>query len=140
MTAYLLDTNVLSELIRPKPAKSVEHFLANERNLWLSVASLHEFTYGAELLADTAKRARLLNWTNTIEERFKYKLIAIDTTVAHQAGRLRATAQSQGRTSGVIDALIGACAISRGLTLATRNTKDFVLFGIPLFDPWQQSH
>ncbi len=140
MTAYLLDTNVISELVRPRPAARVERFLASEHDLWLSVASLHEFTYGAELLADGAKRARLLNWINTIEERFKFKLIAIDATVAHQAGRLRATAQSQGYTCGVIDALIGACALSRGLTLATRNTKDFIHFGIRLFDPWRDSN
>ena len=139
MTAYLLDTNVLSELIRPKPAANVESFALDERDLWLSVASIQELTYGAELVADATKRARLLNWISTIEEQFKYKLIAIDAVVAHQAARLRASVQSQGRTCGVMDAMIGACALSRGLTLATRNTKDFLLFGIPLFDPWQKS-
>ena len=137
MTGYLLDTKVVSELIRPKPDKRVTTFVLQQQELWLSVVSLHELTYGAELIADTARRARLMNWIGTVEDKFVHRLIDIDATIAHRAGRLRASAQSQGRVCSALDALIAACALSSGLTLATRNTKDFLSLDIPLHDPWQ---
>ena len=62
MTAWLIDTNVLSESIRPRPSPLVQAFLARETDLWLSVMTLHEIAYGAERSSDPVKKQQLLSW------------------------------------------------------------------------------
>ncbi|WP_158596054.1 type II toxin-antitoxin system VapC family toxin [Oleomonas cavernae] len=133
----LVDTNVVSELVRPRPSPSVVAYLRNQTDLWLSVISLHELTYGAERAPDPVQRSKLLVWTAQISARFGPRIIDLDRHLAEAAGRLRAAADAQGRPADPLDALIAATAISRGLAVATRNTKDFEVFGVTLHNPWQ---
>ena len=136
MTAFLIDTNVLSELVRPSPDHEVMTFLAVESDLWLSVVTLHELTCGAERIKDLARRHRLAAWIETIKVRFKERVVAIDAPISEQAGRARAKAAAQGRGVDALDALIAATAQTRSLTLATRNVRDFEALDINVVDPW----
>ena len=136
MATYLLDTNVLSEMTRPRPDAKVVEFFAQESDLWLSVISFDEFRFGAEIARDTAKRMKLDIWISELADQFKSRCITVDRQVAEQSGRLRAIAQAKGRGCDPVDALIAASAMSRNLILATRNIKDFEHFGVRLMNPW----
>ena len=136
MATYLLDTNVLSEMTRPRPDAKVVEFFAQESDLWLSAISFDEFRFGAEIARDTAKRMKLDIWIAELADQFKSRCITVDRQVAEQSGRLRAIAQAKGRGCDPVDALIAASAMSRNLILATRNIKDFEHFGVRLMNPW----
>ena len=97
MTAFLLDTNVVSELVRPAPNPGVLRFLSNEGDFWLSVITLHELAYGAALIRDSVRRTRIEGWIEAIKSRFAGRLIAIDGPIAEWAGRARAAAAANGR-------------------------------------------
>jgi len=136
MASYLLDTNVLSEAVRPKPSKNVLSFLFAETDLWLSVVVLHEIAYGAARVADRDRQVGLQVWIDSIKVRFRSRIINVDEGIAEIAGRLRGLAVLRGRTLDALDSLLAATAITRSLTLATRNTKDFEYLNIALHDPW----
>ena len=136
MTAFLIDTNVASELVRPSPDQRVMRFLSIERDLWLSVVTLHELTYGAELVKDMVRRHRLTTWIEALKLRFKERLIVTDAAIAEQAGRARANAAAQGLAVDPLDALIAATAQLRLMTLATRNVRDFAAFDVRIYNPW----
>ena len=136
MSGFLIDTNVISELARPKPAPGVIAFFQRETNFWLSVITLHELAYGAERVPDPARKTKLLAWIAEINAEFGSRILPLDTETAENAGRLRALANAQGRPAEPLDALIAATALSHGSTLVTRNTKDFAVFAIRLVNPW----
>jgi toxin FitB len=136
MASYLLDTNVLSEIIRPQPSASVLSFLSSSEDLWLSVVGLHEISYGATSLADPGKRVRLEAWLESVKAQYKGRIIGVDETIAETAGRLRGYASSRGRALAPLDSLIVATAMTRSYVLATRNTRDFDYLETDLYDPW----
>jgi toxin FitB len=138
MTAkgVLLDTNVLSELVRGRPNPTVISFVTHLPAPWISVLTLHELVYGAERLADPLQRERLLTWIDTIRIRFAARTLSVDADIADIAGRLRAAAERGGRRVDVVDALLGASALSRGLAVATRNVRDFEVLQVATVDPW----
>ena len=136
MTGYLVDTIVLSELVRPVPEPRVAALLTRERDLWLSVVTLHELVYGAEQIAEPARRGRLSGWIETVKFRFGARIVAVDEAVAEQAGRMRAGAAAVGRTADPLDVLVAATARVRSMTLATRNVKDFAALDVIVFNPW----
>jgi predicted nucleic acid-binding protein len=137
VTGTLLDTNVLSELVRPQPDERVVTFVREHGNVWLSVIVLHELTYGAERATSPVRRARLLDWISSMRTQFAARIIHLDEGIAETAGRMRACSEASGRPSGPLDAFIAASAGQRGLSLATRNTKDFETFGVELVNPWE---
>ena len=136
MTAFLLDTNVVSELVRPAPNPGVLRFLSNEGDFWLSVITLHELAYGAALIRDSVRRTRIEGWIEAIKSRFAGRLIGIDGPIAEWAGRARAAAAANGRVITPLDSLIGATAQIRALTVATRNTRDFEPLAVVAVNPW----
>ena len=137
MAGFLLDTNVISKLTRPRPHGGVLRFLDRESDLWLSAITMHELAYGAERADGAAKKARLEAWLAGVKAQFGPRVIAVTSADAELAGRLRAASELQGRECDALDALIAAAAISRGLTLVTRNIKDFQLSGAALLNPWK---
>ena len=138
--SYLLDTNVVSEWVKPEPAHSVVAWLADvdEDEVFLSVISLAELRRGVELLAAGRRRQRLEKWlSEDLADRFRGRILSIDVLVADAWGRITARATHAGRTVGSMDALVAATAEVHGLALVTQNTKDFGHLGISVFNPWE---
>jgi predicted nucleic acid-binding protein len=135
-SATLLDTNVLSELVKPVPNPNVSAFVAAQTDPLISVLTLHELTWGAERAPDPARRAKLIAWLAALRAQFAGRLVDVDVDVAEHRGRLRAAAAAQGHPVEAIDALIAASALARGAVVATRNVKDFVPLGVSVVDPW----
>jgi toxin FitB len=136
MKGFLLDTNVISETRKTRPDGGVIAFLtaADAGELFLSVLTLGELRKGvaAKVRTDPLAAKQLAAWVDGVETGFTDRLLPIDVATASRWGEL-----SAGRTLRVIDTLIAASAVSRGLTLVTRNTADFAATGVPLVDPWQ---
>ena len=133
---YLLDTNFISETCKIRADAGVMAFLAaaDAAGLFLSVLTLGELRKGVEAKRRTgsAMAARLGVWVDGIETTFADRVLPLDAAAARLWGELTA-----GRSLPVIDTLIAATAITRGLTLVTRNTGDVASTGVPLVDPWQ---
>ena len=136
MSQVLLDTNVLSELVRARPQPQVVAFVRAQSDPLISALTIHEIAYGAERAPDPARRAKLVAWVAQIRRQFAGRIVAIDADIAEQAGRLRAAAAAQGASTDPVDALIAACAVARAASVATRNTRDFEAYGVGLIDPW----
>lgn len=136
MKSLLLDTNVLSELARPRPDPQVVEFLM-ETVGFLSVVTLHELRHGAELVKDTRKRGKLLKWIEGIRTNYAKNILPVTAEIAEAAAQMRAKAQQSGKVLHIEDALIAATALIHSLQLATRNTRDFEITGLQVTDPWQ---
>jgi toxin FitB len=133
---YLLDTNLISETRKLRADAGVMAFLAaaDSTGLFLSVLTLGELRKGVEAKRrnDAVTAARIESWVDDIETTFTDRVLPVDVAAARLWGELSAR-----RSLPVIDTLIAATAITRGLTLVTRNTRDVAATGVPLFDPWQ---
>ena len=136
MAKILLDTNVLSELVRPKPEAKIQAFIRAQTDPIISALTIHELVFGAERASDPARRTKLLSWITGIRSQFAGRIVDVDAAIAEQAGRLRAGAANQGANTDPMDALIAACAASKGATIATRNVRDFAPLGVTIIDPW----
>lgn len=135
----LLDTNVLSEYRKPISNAGVIQFLRELefRSAYLSVVTLSEIRFGAERLPPGKRRQDLehwLEWDVTLD--FRDRIIGIHESVALNAGRIRASAFKAIRPMGVMDAFIAATAEVHGLTVVTRNVRDFEVWSGPVFNPW----
>jgi toxin FitB len=138
--SYVLDTNVVSEWVKVEPARPVVEWMADldEAEVFLSVISLAELRRGVELLDAGRRRQRLERWlTEDLVDRFHGRVLPIDMLVADAWGRITARATRAGRPVGSMDAYVAATAEAHGLTLATRNVRDFDSLGVPLFNPWE---
>jgi predicted nucleic acid-binding protein len=140
--SYLLDTNVLSETIRPKPDQRVIEWLdsVQTESLHVSVLSLGEIRTGVEgMEVGPAKRERLRLWLEqALSGWFESRLLPVDAAVADRWGRLEAQTRAEGRPLPAIDSLLAATALQHNLRLVTRNTKDFRVPGLEVLDPWEQ--
>ncbi len=137
MTAYVIDTNIVSELTRRSPAQAVVEFLNNTPDLFISTIVFHELEFGIQCMADLARRGKLQAFSLALRQQFHGRIVDVDIQVAETGGRLRASEKSQGRVLSELDALIAATAMVKGASLVTRNIKDFEKLGVPLLDPWQ---
>lgn len=135
MAGYLLDTNIVSETRKFRPHAGVVDFLtaAHKDALYLSVLTLGELRKGVEAKrrSDPAAADLIGDWVNGIEQDFADRILPVDIGVAHRWGLLSAI-----RSCPVIDTLIAATALEKGLTLVTRNERDVHLTGVALFNPW----
>lgn len=139
MSGFLLDTNVISELVRPRPNPPVTHWLdsIDEELLFLSVLTLGEIRKGITALAASARKVRLEAWlSGGLIPRFESRILAIDQAIAERWGQVTASLAAQGTPLPVIDGLLAATALDHNLTLVTRHTRDVSLTGVAVFDPW----
>jgi predicted nucleic acid-binding protein len=138
--SFLLDTNVVSEWVKPQPDRNVISWLAegDEDRVFLSVISFAEIRRGIELLPAGHRRERLATWlAEELPARFEERVLNIDQHVAEIWGVIMARGRKIGLTLGSMDAFVAATTEAHGLTLVTRNVKDFQGLGISLLDPWE---
>ncbi len=138
--SYLLDTNVVSEWVKPRPAAEVVDWLSDvdEDRVHISVITLAELRHGVERLPAGRRRQRLDDWLrHDLPDRFEGRVLTIDAEVAQQWGTIVARRDAAGRPIGVMDAWLAALAETHELTLVTRNTADFDGSVASLFNPWR---
>ena len=136
---YLLDTCVVSELLKKDPDKKVLKWISemDETSLYLSVLTFGEIHKGIEKLPQSKKKDRLHKWVNSdLRERFKNRILNFDLTSATKWGELQGKAELAGKPMSLIDGLISATGIVSDLIVVTRNTKDMEQSGVSLLNPW----
>ena len=137
--SFLLDTAVVSELVRKSPSARVLKWIdgQDETSLHLSVLTIGELEKGVARLPASARRTRLISWVRRdLVERFGGRLLAIDARTATRWGAISGESERRGRPLPVIDSLIAATALVHGFTVVTRNVEDFERCGAPCFNPW----
>jgi hypothetical protein len=135
--SYLIDTNVISELVRAVPNERVARWFDQvpDETLYVSVLTLGEIRRGVERLEPGPRRERLRVWLETeLPAWFEDRVLPIDVAVADRWGRLLVAV---GRTVPAVDSLLAATALHHDLRLVTRNTGDFGFPGLEVIDPWQ---
>lgn len=139
---YLLDTCVISEMIRKDPSMNVLEWVGrrNEDDLYISVLTFGELHKGIERLPDAARKRRLHAWVEKeLVSRFLGRILEIDLEVAIKWGAIQGRAQRAGKTMPAIDALIAATGIVHNLIVVTRKIADMEESGASLFNPWEPS-
>lgn len=138
--AFLLDTNVISETVKPRPEKTVLNWIESQipRDLFLAAQTIGELVRGARKVRERARRERFERWIEQdLTRQFDGRILPFDASTAAIWGRLVGDGDRAGRRPSAADAQIAAAALQHDLTLVTRNVKDFRSFDIRLLDPWQ---
>lgn len=136
----VLDTNVLSELLKPAPDENVKVWVERKpiASLFISTLTQAEILYGVALLPDGKRKNGLLAATHTLFSKgFAGRILPFDTDAAVMYPQIAATRRRMGRPISQFDAQIAAIARSRGGPVATRNVDDFSDCGIEVINPWQ---
>jgi predicted nucleic acid-binding protein len=131
----LVDTNVLSELPRPRPNANVVAWFAAQETVHVSVISLEELAFGIARASPAARSRLVRSWLDAFVDA---RPIVLDVTaaIARASGELRAAREARGRRVAQADMLIAATALAHGLTLVTRNGRDFDGCGVAVVDPF----
>ena len=135
---FLLDTNAVSEWVKPRPNPGVIRWMesADEDRVFLSVISLAELRYGVERIPPGARRARLDQWLrDELPLRFEGRILSVNDKIAEAWGRTVSRSEAMGHPIGAMDAFLSATAEVHRLTLVTRNVSDFPLLK-SLVNPW----
>jgi len=139
VSGFLLDTNVISELVKPKPEPKVTRWIESteESLLYLSVLTIGEIRKGITLLPRSARRIALEAWLDhSLALRFANRILPIDQMVADRWGRLAGGVAAQKSPVPVIDGLLAATALHYNLIFVTRDIRDIAATAVPAFDPW----
>lgn len=137
----LLDTHVLSECLRPQPDSAVLNWLSRQPRASLFTATMveAELLYGVQLLPEGERKVQLLQAVQAIfNEDFAGRVLSFDREAAQAYAVIASARKTAGKPISQMDAMIASLAQTRGATLATRNTKDFVDCGIELVNPWNE--
>lgn len=135
---WLLDTCVLSETVKPQPDAKVMRWLAgHEGEGSISVVSVAELSFGVLRLAAGRRRHQLQAWLNELRTGFGDSVLPTDEAVWLAFARLKASLLQVGKPQDDLDLLIAATAQVHGLSLVTRNSKDFLDTGVALVNPWR---
>jgi hypothetical protein len=136
---YLLDTCVISELVKKQANASVVSWVQQQDHatLYISSLTLGEIQKGVSKLPASSRKDDLQTWLERdVRERFSGKIIGIAVSEAMHWGKLQAAAEEQGKPLPLIDSMIAATAIVQDMVLVTRNTKDVEASGVKLLNPW----
>ena len=137
---YLLDTNVISELVAKQPLQQVIDCLDNtdDNLIYLSVITIGELKKGIERLPESMRKTALRDWlTDELLLRFQGHILPLDTEVMLTWGVLTATLEQKERKLPVMDSLIAAIALRGQFVLVTRNEADFADTGVTILNPWK---
>jgi predicted nucleic acid-binding protein len=137
----ILDTNVVSELMRSQPAPQVAGWVRDRdrRELRMTAITLAEIRYGIARLPDGRRKQVLLAAADEVFSAFADQVLPVDTAAAEHYAVIASSRQRAGKPIAGFDALIAAVCRSQGAALATRNVSDFDGAGIEIVDPWLQS-
>ena len=135
---YLLDTCVISELVKPEPNNNVLDWILNTptERLYLSVITIGEIRKGLTKLPDSKRKDLLTNWLDSLIEDYQNRIYSIDLTVAENWGIIQGKAEKNGKLMSSMDSLIAAIAYTHNLVLVTRNVRDFEASTLPIKNPW----
>ena len=136
----ILDTNVLSALMRQAPDLPVVHWLDDQQadSVWITSVTLFEARFGLAVLPKGKRRQALeAAFARLLSEDLENRVLAFDTAAATESASLAAERQKAGRPVDFRDTQIAGIALSRRATLATRNTRHFQDLRVPVVDPWQ---
>ncbi len=139
MTGWLLDTNVLSELRRPKPDANVVHFIESRSLdlLYVSVVTFAEIRYGIELVKDVSRRMELNDWlTHQLRPMFENRVLEITEDIMLKWRLLVEEGRKTGHTFSQPDLLIAATALEHGLTIVSRDTREYAKAKVAVVNPW----
>lgn len=140
MIGWLVDTNVIAELISPKGDSKVKAWAAaqDEAQLYLSVMTLAEYDKGLENLEPgDPRRIAIANARDALEARFGGRVLAVSNAIARRWGAISGMVKrATGHSPSVIDTLLAATALEHDLYLATRNVRDVRRSGAAVFNPW----
>ena len=134
---YLLDTCVISELVKRSPNANVVDWLKGTptERLYLCVITIGEIGKGLTKLPDSNRKDRLTNWLNTLLEDYQNRIYPISLTVAENWGVIQGNAEKNGKPMSTLDSLIAAIAYTHNLVLITRNDRDFEASNLPIQNP-----
>jgi predicted nucleic acid-binding protein len=136
VTGFLLDTCVISELVKTAPDSNVLSFLSGLETVWLSAVTLHELDYGIERLPPGKRRSGLQAAVGALMAQYDDRILPFGWAEARQAALLRVEASRQGRVMHLADAMIAATAKEHDLIVATPNVADFAGLSVRVADPW----
>lgn len=138
--SYLIDTNVVSETTKKMPNPSVIEWLKSRRadQIFISAITVAEIKYGIEAAPVGARRTALEQWYRASIGGRSAQLLPIDLAVAEAWGLLRRRTETARQTMPLMDGFIAATAEVYGLTVVTRNVRDFQVWGGPIFNPWSE--
>ena len=135
--SYLVDTNVFSEPLKPKPDASVVAWLRqHESELYVSTITIGEIRRGIERLPDGKRKAQLRAWLQSLCDCMKGRVLSFNTSTAHIWGQLKATWDRAGIAVSSLDSQLAATAHRHSLTVVTRNLTDFEKTGVKLLSPF----
>lgn len=135
---YLLDTCVISEIVKPAPSSRVIMWINSipSERLFLCSITIGEIRRGLTKLPESKKKERLTDWLNTLLENYQDRIHSIDITVAENWGIMQGKAENEGMPMSSIDSLIAATAYTHNLILVTRNEEDFQASKLSIINPW----
>lgn len=139
MSGWLLDTNILSELRRPRPEPKVIAFIAEQPldMLFVSSVTLAEIRFGIERLDDVARRAELADWLSIkVRPMFEQRVLPVSEDVMLKWRLLVEEGRKARHTYSQPDLIVAATALHHGLTLVSRDTADYERARVPLLNPW----
>jgi hypothetical protein len=139
VTGWLLDTNVLSELRRPRPEPKVLAFIAAQPLdcLFVSSVTLAEIRFGIELVTDAGKRAELNDWlTHKVRPMFDQRVLPVTEDIMFKWRLLVEDGRKAGHTFSQPDLIIAATALEQGLTVVSRDISDYERARVPVLNPW----
>ncbi|MBC7609062.1 MAG: type II toxin-antitoxin system VapC family toxin [Polaromonas sp.] len=135
----ILDTNVVSEPLKPSPEPAVLAWLDRQapETLYLTTINLAELLAGIEVLPQGRRRTELQQaLTTKVMPLFEGRILSFDKKAAEAFARINASAQALGNPISFADGAIAAIASAQGFILATRNVSDFKSTGVEMIDPW----
>ncbi|HVT60037.1 MAG TPA: type II toxin-antitoxin system VapC family toxin [Thermoanaerobaculia bacterium] len=139
MTGWLLDTNVLSELRRPRPEAKVVQFVSSQSLdlLYVSVVTFAEIRFGIELVKDAARRRELNEWLeHKLRPMFEDRVLEISEDIMLEWRLLVEEGRKSGHTFALPDLLIAATALHHGLTIVSRDRSEYEMANVPVLNPW----
>ena len=139
--SFLLDTSVISELVKKNPHGPVIHWISeqDESLLFLSIITIGELEKGIAKLPASARKSKLQTWVRRdLAGRFGARVLPIDIQTATRWGALAGESEKRGKPLPVIDSLIAATALLHDLAVVTRNTEDFERCNVTCINPWDE--